>query len=573
MKSALTQSAGLAREPRDFQWLEKNIPCQHACPARTDIPGYLAAIARGDFEAAYRINLEDNVFPAVLGRVCCRPCEEPCRHGWEGLGEPVAICFSKRSAADFRAHPEPVALPPVFPPTGRRVAVVGAGVAGLAAARELARAGHAVTVYEKHARPGGMLRQGIPPFRLPREHVDREIRQVELAGVTIECGVEIGPRRPLADFAAAHDATIVAAGTLQPNRANLRGADLVGVEHGLDFLRAVNEDDRRAIGRTVAVIGGGFTAMDCARAALRLGASSVRVFYRRTETEMRVTPGEREELDHEGIPMEFLAVPVEFLGADGRVRAVRFRRARLGEPGADGRRAPVDIPGSEFEVAADTVLLAIGQTPDRSWLGALADDPRVFLAGDYATGATSLIEAIGHAKAVARRVDAFLAGADRWSDAVRIEDGRSDARTRDLDARPRQPMPALPPAVRALEAEVETGLARDTARAEAERCYLCHYKYEIDTRRCLWCNLCVEVKPRPACIVTTPRLREDEAGRVTGWDPPDPRLEAGRPVFEYYINQQDCIRCNACLEVCPAKCISVQKVSRCVTAPAGDGGR
>ena len=162
MKRILSQSEGLAHHPGDFHWLEKNIPCQAACPASTDIPGYLAAISRGDYAEAYRINLRDNVFPAVLGRVCSRPCEPPCRHGWEGLGAPVAICSSKRAAADFTNQTDPVVLPPVFPTTGRRVAIVGAGVAGLAAARDLALWGHAVTVYEKHARSGGMMIQGIP---------------------------------------------------------------------------------------------------------------------------------------------------------------------------------------------------------------------------------------------------------------------------------------------------------------------------------------------------------------------------------------------------------------------------
>ncbi|MBU4460879.1 MAG: FAD-dependent oxidoreductase, partial [Verrucomicrobia bacterium] len=270
MHTALSKREGLADTPKDLDWLARNIPCQAACPAHTDIPGYLEAISRGDFEEAYRINLADNVFPAVLGRVCSRPCEKPCRHGWEGLGESVAICFSKRSAADFLKQTGPVVLPTLFPPTGRKIAVVGAGVAGLAAARELVLWGHRVTVYERHARPGGLLRLGIPPFRLPREIVDREIRQVEAQGVGIRCGVEIGPGFPLERLAAEHDAVIVAAGAFRPTMPRIPGTDLEGVEAGLPFLTAVNEHGRTASGRRVVVIGGGFTAMDCARVALRL---------------------------------------------------------------------------------------------------------------------------------------------------------------------------------------------------------------------------------------------------------------------------------------------------------------
>ena len=231
---------GEASQPtRDVQWIEPVIPCQSACPAHTRIPEYLAAVARGDFDAAYKINLQDNVFSAVLGRVCARPCEAACRHGRPSQGEPLAICYSKRAAADFAA--EPVTLAPLFDqPTGKRVAVVGAGVAGLTVARELARCGHTVTVLEKHVRPGGMLNQGIPAFRLPRNIVDREIEQVRRCGVEIRSGVEVGKDVTLTDLLARHDAVVLAGGTLRRNRLDLPGGNLAGIRHGLDFLLEVN---------------------------------------------------------------------------------------------------------------------------------------------------------------------------------------------------------------------------------------------------------------------------------------------------------------------------------------------
>ena len=193
---ALSRLNGKADAPKDFDWLGKNIPCQKACPASTDIPGYLQAIYEGRHEDAYMINLRDNVFPAVLGRVCARPCEAECRHGWEGLGEPVAICFSKRSAADFKQQ-DLIVMDKWFGDSGRRVAVVGSGVAGLAAARQLALLGHRVTVYEKHGTPGGMMNQGIPVFRLPRDIIDREVEQIAALGVEIICNTEISDNIPV----------------------------------------------------------------------------------------------------------------------------------------------------------------------------------------------------------------------------------------------------------------------------------------------------------------------------------------------------------------------------------------
>ena len=373
----LSVKAGTCSAAKDFAWLETSVPCQKACPAGTDIPAYLTAVAEERFDDAYRINLIDNVFPATLGRVCSRPCEAACRHGYDGLGESVAICFSKRSAADF-AEQAPVLLEPWFPDSGKKVAVIGAGVAGLTAARQLRLLGHAVTVYEKHATPGGMLNQGIPEFRLPREIIDREIAQITGIGVEIRCGVSIGTDVSFVQLLAEHDAVIAAAGTLKPNLLNLPGHSLAGIRHGLDFLLEVNETGAAEIGENVLVIGGGFTAMDCARTAQRLGANTARwdlkVLYRRSKEVMRVTPGELEELDAEGVPLECHATPVSYLQRNGKLIGMRFHRTGTHE---------------RFDVPADTVLLATGQFPDHQWEGettefdSLEQYQKVFAAGDH----------------------------------------------------------------------------------------------------------------------------------------------------------------------------------------------
>lgn len=584
--SALSVARGTAQQPKDFDWVRTNVPCRAACPADTDIPGYLEAIAAGDFAEAYRINLRDNVFPAVLGRVCTRPCEPACRHGWKGLGEPVAICFSKRSAADFLARREPVVLDRLFPPSGRRVAVVGAGAAGLAAARELALWGHAVTVFEKHTEPGGMMVQGIPHFRLPRELVALEIEQVRRTGVEIRCGVEVGRDVTLPDLLADFDALILACGTTRPRVPELPGVDLGGILHGLDFLRAANAGSAPAVGRRVVVIGGGFTAVDCARTARRLGAEQVGMYYRRSAAEMYITPGEVGEMAHEGIAFETMVSPRGFAGRDGRVAGVRFGRTALGEPGPDGRRGFVEPPGPEIEVPADTVLLATGQVADTGWLasagieGLLAGGrlqlrgrfataaPKLFAVGDFAAGARSLVDAIGDGKACAREVDALLTGRARLRDVVEIEDAEATGRTRDMDRIPRQAMPVLEPGGRDLRAEVERGFDREIAQVEAKRCYFCHYKYEIDNELCIYCDRCLKVKPVEHCIVKVSSLIHDEQGRITGYR----RSTGARDYNLLYIDQSQCIRCGACKDVCPVECIDLQRVRQTTVCAAAQPG-
>jgi NADPH-dependent glutamate synthase beta subunit-like oxidoreductase len=558
---ALSKTCGKADAPKDFQWLEKNIPCQKACPASTDIPGYLDAIYRGEHDKAYRINLEANVFPAVLGRVCARPCEAACRHGWDGLGQPVAICFSKRSAADFGGQ-SPVVMDKWFPPSGKKVAVVGAGIAGLAAARNLALLGHQVTVYEKHNKPGGMMNQGIPVFRLPREIIAKEIAQIEALGVKIICNAEIGKTIALSSLAKENDAVILAAGTLKPNLLDLQGKELAGIRHGIDFLLEVNETGKGDVGKTVVVIGGGFTAMDCARTAKRLGAQ-VKVCYRRTAAEMLVTPGELEELEHEGIPMEFMVAPKAYTGTTGRLKTIQFVRTEMGAPDQSGRRRPVEIQGSEFALAVDTVLLATGQFPDTSWLDETSGESKVFSAGDFKNGASSLIQAIGHAKECVREVDRFLTGQVRLKDYGLIEDVTETGRIREMDYVGLQPMPAVELAQRDLTTEVETGFGKETSGDEAQRCYQCHYKFEIDSDKCIYCDWCVKAKPRPECILKIKELHYDDEGRVTGWT----LAQKADEVHLIWINQDDCIRCGACVSACPVDAIHIQKVSLRSTPP------
>jgi formate dehydrogenase major subunit len=379
----------------------------------------------------------------------------------------------------------------------------------------------------------------------------------------------------------------MAAGTLRPNVLNLPGKDLRGIEHGLSFLLQVNEQGRRDIGKRVVVIGGGYTAMDCARTALRLGAQ-VGVVYRRAREDMVVLPGEIEELIEEGGHLETNCSPVEFLGRDGKAIGVRFVRTRQGQAGPDGRRLPVEIPGSQIDIDADTVILATGQFPDAAWVdaamkpGLVARDgwmasgksqetalPNLFVAGDFVLGATTLIQAIGHARECARKVDAWLTGAALGRKAAiagpafmsKIPGGHTTGRSADMNLIPIHPMPVIPVAARRIEAEVETGFARPQAREEASRCYLCHYKFEIVDPRCVLCDECLKVKPVEGCIVEIAALVRDDAGRITGYE----KVEAGATDSLYYnrlwIDQSQCIRCGQCEAACPVSAITIQKVS------------
>jgi formate dehydrogenase major subunit len=489
-------------------------------------------------------------------------------------------------------------LPPLAGPSGKRIVVVGAGPAGLAAARTLALLGHSVVVLEQHARPGGMMIQDIPEFRLPREVVELEIEQIRLCGVEIRCGVALGRDVTLAELEAGYDAVVLAAGTLRPNLLDIPGKELRGIEHGLDFLLEVTEGRETALGPNVLVIGGGFTAMDCARTAarlganaiqlgeapagrgqlpaLKLGAETVRVLYRRSKEEMLITPGEVDDLQEEGMDIEIMVAPVAYLGdEDGRVRGMRFVRTRMGATDASGRRKPEPISGSNFDLPASTVLLATGQFPDGSIVGddgkeMLAKDgwlasgsahrtrrSKVFAAGDFATGARTLIDAIAHAKECALVVDEALLDKRRVHEVALVEGAKTTGRTREMDAVPRRKMRLLPVLDRSLRAEVEQGFERDHAAEETTRCYLCHHKMEIDPTLCTKCDLCLNVKPRADCIVKVSGFSYDDAGRIAGFQRATD--EDQRP--RIWINQSECIRCGACIDVCPDDAISLQKVS------------
>src|SRR3954464_2010259 len=402
-------------QPVDASWLQCNIECQEACPVGTNCRGYLNLAAEGRFEEGYILSREPNPVAAMCSYVCSAPCERACRRG--DIDRPLAIRAMKRFLVEWhQASGIPDDMPAITP-RETRVAVVGAGPAGMSVARELAVAGHHVTIFDELPYGGGTMLIGVPAFRLPREAIEMDVRLVERLGVRFRYGVRIGRDITFEDLQTQYDAIAICAGAMNAVALDVPGGDLVGIQYGVDYMKKATPGEPLEVGNNVVIIGGGYTAMDCSRTSLRYGAENVTIAYRRTRSELVVDEEELGETEREGVRMEFLVSPIEVLGdEDGNVRAVKFVRNRLGEPDATGRRAPVPIDGSEFEIAADTVIPAVSQAADNTFLpvessfeinrGRVRVDPGtyatnvrgVFACGDFVTGPTTLIEAAGHGK-------------------------------------------------------------------------------------------------------------------------------------------------------------------------------
>jgi len=467
-------------------------PCRTGCLARLDIPGFIARIAAGDHSAAADLVAEDLIFPAALGRVCPRLCEQRCRQC--EVDEALSIRNLHRFAADHR--PSPAASPLCTPSaSGKRVAIVGAGPAGLTAAYRLLQRGHGVVLFDAHPQAGGMLRYGIPAFRLPRRVLDAEISAIRRLGAEFRLGQRLGRDFTLDDLRRDFDAVFLAIGAQQS-----RGLDCPGEElalPALEFLEKLTDGPRPMVGGDVIVVGGGNTAMDASRCALRLGAESVRVFYRRTRREMPCLMEEVEAAEAEGVRIEYLVAPVRLTRREGRL-LLTCLRMELGPPDTSGRARPVPVPGSEFDVSATCVIAAIGQSVDAAALGApdlvlskwgIAADPAtlatnlpgVFAGGDAVTGPDLAVRAVAAGKLAAASVHQFLTGAPVIGapELINVLMGKLSEEElalmlRGIEQVPRAPMPHLDPETRKTTfEEVELGFAPEVAAREARRCLGC----------------------------------------------------------------------------------------------------
>lgn len=572
-------------------------PCKNTCPANIDIQAYLLQVQSGNYEAALRIIKDRNPFPQVCGRVCPHPCEAACRRNL--VDSPVAINHVKRFAADWdMARSEPW-VPRKKPSSGKKVAVVGAGPSGLSCAYYLAIEGHQVTVFERQPHAGGMMRYGIPEYRLPKATLDREIDIVKSLGVSIQCGISLGTHVRLDDLHADFDAVYLAIGSWRATPLQIEGELIEGVWLGINYLEKMTHSGSVSTGKDVLVIGGGNTAIDCVRTAKRAGATNVKLMYRRTRDEMPAMPYEIEEAIHEGVEMEFLSAPVKIEAAGAR-KKVHFIRMKLGEPDRSGRRRPVPVEGSEFILEADTVIGAIGQSTNTQFLyndypvklnkwgdievneGTMqTSDAKIFAGGDCVSGPATVIQAVGAGRRAAEAIDGLLSKGYVKAKNVHYYCSRGT-----LEDLPRWEFEEMPRIARAVMSsipiaermnnfkEIESGLTEEQAREEASRClrcgcnerYNCNLRNEArahgieyqktahdrpyipvvndhpfivrDHNKCISCGRCIA-----ACA-------EIEGPDVLSYYLRHGRLLVGTKTG-LPLEKTDCVSCGQCVNACP----------------------
>ncbi|MBN1627955.1 MAG: FAD-dependent oxidoreductase [Deltaproteobacteria bacterium] len=464
--------------------------CMYACPINTNVPGYVKLIADGRFKEAYMLIRSTNPFPSTCGRVCYAPCEVACDRN--NIDKPVAIRDLKRFA-DEQVDADDLDIPEIEK-TGKTVVVIGAGPSGLSAAHDLAMLGHSVTVFESLPQAGGMLRYGIPEYRLPKDVLNKEINYIKRLGADIRTGVIVGKDVPISELQNDYDAVYIAVGAQGKMKLGIKNEDLPGVIEGVSFLRSAALGENIPLGRKVAVIGGGNTAVDCARTALRLGAEEVTIVYRRTINEMPAAPEEIEAAKEEGIKIEYLTSPVCFMSEEDTLSQMECIRMELQAPDSSGRPRPMPIEGSEFTIPADTVITALGQVPETDFTKKIGialgkngtinistetgatNIEGIFAGGDAVTGPGYVIDAIAAGKTAAVYIDRYLKDESlEWRPEKQVKEELTETEITGLKNKypkiERAKMPELPVRERILGfKEVSLGLGVNEARREAGRC-------------------------------------------------------------------------------------------------------
>jgi len=578
-------------------YFHKVVDCQWACPAHTPVPEYIRLIAAGQYDDAYLVNWESNVFPGILGRTCDRPCEPACRRGRveeggdkKGKPEPVAICRLKRVAADYKGDIHSRLPARAAKKNGKRIALVGAGPASLTVARDLAPLGYDLVVFDGDAQAGGMMRTQIPKFRLPESVIDEEVGYVLDRGVEFRGGQRVDSLAAL--LAQRWDAVFVGSGAPRGRDLDVpgRAEAAANIHIGIDWLASVSFGHATRIGRRVVVLGGGNTAMDCCRSAKRLGGEDVQVVVRSGFDEMKASPWEKEDAAHEGIPIHNFLVPKAVMHANGKLTGVTFEKVAP-QYDAKGRRKLVPTGDPDVHFPCDDVLVAIGQENAFPWierdLGVEFDEwgmpvvdkvtlastrGDVFFGGDAAFGPKNIIWAVAHGHEAAISIDLHCRGEDvrkrptphtnLVSQKMGIHEWSYDNAITS-DRRFRVPLKDTKLALKNIKIEVELGFDPKLAFAEAQRCLNCDVQTVFSGKLCIECDACVDICPMDCITFTTDG---DEADLRTRLKAPAANLAQdlyvgdGLKTGRVMVKDEDvCLHCGLCAERCPTGAWDMQK--------------
>lgn len=587
--SLAVEEAMKSTDISDPQYFHKVVDCQYACPAHTPVPEYIRLIAHGRYSDAYMINWQSNVFPGVLGRTCDRPCEPACRRG-RVEEEPVAICRLKRVAADLKDDVAARMPPKPQRKNGKRIALVGGGPASLTVARDLAPLGYECVVFDGDNKAGGMIRSQIPKFRLPDSVIDEETGYILNLGVEFHGGKRIDSMKKL--LAENFDAIFVGTGAPRGRDLDIPGRKEAAsnIHIGIDWLSSVSFGHISKIGKRVIVLGGGNTAMDCCRSARRLGGDDVQVVVRSGFEEMKASPWEKEDAQHEGIPIHNYLVPKEFTHANGKLTGITFEKVKA-EFDTKSRRKLVPAGEPDQHFPCDDVLVAVGQENAFPWIerdcGIEFGDwdmpvvdkitfrsthPKVFFGGDAAFGPKNIIWAVAHGHEAAVSIDKMLNGediADRPLPAVEVVSQKmgihewSYDNAIEPDHRFKVPLRDLGVALKDIKAEVELGFDAKLALKEAGRCLNCDVQTVFSANLCIECDACVDICPMD-CITFTPNGEEKElrqrlmvpALNLTQ----DLYVQDGLKTGRVMVKDEDvCLHCGLCAERCPTGAWDMQK--------------
>jgi len=580
-------------QPTDIsrpEYFHKVVDCQWACPAHTPVPEYIRLIAAGRYDDAYMVNWKSNVFPGILGRTCDRPCEPACRRG-RVEAEPVAICRLKRVAADFKGDIRAQLPAPDAPKNGRRVALIGAGPASLTVVRDLVPLGYTCTVYDSDPKAGGMIRSQIPRFRLPEEVIDEEVGYITgLGNIELKLGQRVDSLKSL--LAEGYDAIFVGSGAPRGRDLEIPGRKEAAknIHIGIDWLSNVSFGHIDKIGKRVIVLGGGNTAMDCCRSSKRLGGESVTVVVRSGFEEMKASPWEKEDAQHEGIPIMNYLVPKAFLHDNGKLKGMSFEKVAA-KKDEKGRRELVPTGEPEVVIECDDVLVAIGQENSFPWIerdiGMEFDRwampkvdpktmqstiPNVFFGGDAAFGPKNIIWAVAHGHDAAISIDKFLNGedlADRPPPGVNVASQKMGIHEwsydNDISAALRNKVPwrDLGTTLKDIKVEVELGFDAKLGYAETQRCLNCDVQTVFSRNLCIECDACVDICPVDCISFTANGEEDDLRERLT--QPARNKtqdlylsdiLKTGRIMAK---DEDVCLHCGLCAERCPTGAWDMQK--------------